>query len=64
MCIRDSITAETCIHFLRFDRADYATRGNFIKCNPAIKDATDRIALTAALADDIIDCLLYTSRCV
>lgn len=54
---RKRITAETCIHFLRFDRADYATRGNFIKCNPAIKDATDRIALTAALADDIIDVL-------
>jgi dihydroorotase len=54
---RKRITAETCIHFLRFDRADYATRGNFIKCNPAIKDASDRIALTAALADDVIDVL-------
>ncbi|MBB4126066.1 dihydroorotase [Xanthomonas translucens] len=51
------ITAETCIHFLRFDRADYATLGNLIKCNPAIKDASDREALIHALAEDVIDVL-------
>lgn len=51
------ITAETCIHFLRFDRADYAALGNFIKCNPAIKDASDREALIRALVDDVIDVL-------
>ncbi len=54
---RKRITAETCVHFLRFDSRDYATRGNFIKCNPAIKDAADREALIAALADDTIDVL-------
>nr|WP_295378062.1 dihydroorotase [Pseudoxanthomonas sp.] len=54
---RKRITAETCIHFLRFDRADYARLGNFIKCNPAIKDASDREALIKALADDVIDVL-------
>ena len=27
---RKKITAETCIHFLRFDRSDYARLGNFI----------------------------------
>lgn len=54
---RKRITAETCIHFLRFDRADYARLGHLIKCNPAIKDAGDREALIAALADDIIDVL-------
>lgn len=54
---RKRITAETCIHFLRFDRADYAERGNFIKCNPAIKDAGDRAALLRALADDTLDVL-------
>ncbi len=54
---RKQITAETCIHFLRFDRADYARLGNFIKCNPAIKDASDREALIRALADDVIDVL-------
>ena len=55
--LRKHITAETCIHFLRFDRADYGRLGNQIKCNPAIKDATDRQALTAALANDVIDVL-------
>lgn len=54
---RKRITAETCIHFLRFDRADYARLGNFIKCNPSIKDASDREALIKALADDVIDVL-------
>ncbi|MBD8642792.1 dihydroorotase [Stenotrophomonas sp. CFBP 13724] len=54
---RKQITAETCIHFLRFDRDDYARLGNLIKCNPAIKDVADREALTAALVEDIIDVL-------
>src|SRR3546814_10728304 len=44
---RKRITAETCVHFLRFDRADYARLGHLIKCNPAIKDAGDREALVA-----------------
>jgi dihydroorotase len=54
---RKRITAETCVHFLRFDRGDYARLGNLIKCNPAIKDASDREALIKALADDVIDVL-------
>ena len=54
---RKRITAETCVHFLRFDSRDYATLGNFIKCNPAIKDASDREAILRALADDVIDVL-------
>ena len=49
---RKRITAETCIHFLHFAREDYARLGNLIKCNPAIKDASDREALIAALGDD------------
>ena len=54
---RKRITAETCVHFLHFDRADYATLGNFIKCNPAIKDESDRLAILRALADDVLDVL-------
>ncbi len=54
---RKRITAETCVHFLRFDRADYERLGHLIKCNPAIKDAGDREALIAALAEDVIDVL-------
>ena len=51
------ITAETCVHFLHFSDADYATLGNRIKCNPAIKTAADRDAITRALADGRIDVL-------
>ncbi len=54
---RKRITAETCVHFLHFARADYARLGNRIKCNPAIKDEFDRAALVAALVDDVIDVL-------
>jgi dihydroorotase len=51
------ITAETCVHFLHFSEADYATKGNLIKCNPAVKSAHDRDALIAALNDGRIDVL-------
>lgn len=51
------ITSETCVHFLRYSDADYATLGGRIKCNPAIKAASDRAALTRALADTRIDIL-------
>ncbi|TAN08076.1 MAG: dihydroorotase [Rhodanobacteraceae bacterium] len=51
------VTAETCVHFLRWCDADYATLGGKIKCNPAIKAAADRAALTRALADTRIDIL-------
>jgi dihydroorotase len=51
------ITAETCVHFLHFSDADYATKGNLIKCNPAIKTAADRAALIEALKTGRIDVL-------
>lgn len=54
---RKRITAETCVHFLHFARADYARLGNLIKCNPAIKEESDRAALVTALAEDVIDVL-------
>jgi dihydroorotase len=51
------ITAETCVHFLHFSDADYARLGNRIKCNPAIKTADDRAAITRALAERRLDVL-------
>jgi len=51
------ITAETCVHFLHFCDADYARLGHLIKCNPAIKTAADREAITQALAEGRIDVL-------
>jgi dihydroorotase len=51
------ITAETCVHYLHFTDADYARLGNRIKCNPAIKTAADRDAITRALAEGHLDVL-------
>jgi dihydroorotase len=49
------ITAEVCIHHLWFTNDDYATKGNFIKWNPAVKTENDRKVLWEALLDDRID---------
>ncbi len=49
------ITAEVCIHHLWFTNADYETKGNLIKWNPAVKTEADRTALWEALLDDRID---------
>lgn len=49
------ITAEVCIHHLWFSNDDYATKGNFIKWNPAVKTEKDRDALWEALLNDTID---------
>jgi dihydroorotase len=48
------ITAEACIHHLWFDAADYATRGNFIKWNPAVK-AGQREGILQGVLDNRID---------
>jgi dihydroorotase len=49
------ITAEVCIHHLWFTNDDYATKGNLIKWNPAVKTQKDKDALWAALLDGRID---------
>lgn len=50
------ITAETCPHYLLFTDSDLKRDNGFmLKCNPAIKDATDRDALVKALTDGLID---------
>ena len=49
------ITAEACIHHLWFSDADYETKGNFIKWNPAVKTAKDREAIFTAMLDGRID---------
>jgi dihydroorotase len=49
------ITAEVCVHHLWFDDSDYQNKGNFIKWNPAIKTANDKIGLWKALLDNRID---------
>jgi dihydroorotase len=49
------ITSEVCVHHLHFTADDYATLGNKIKCNPAIKSPENRTALWEALLDDRLD---------
>lgn len=49
------ITAEACVAHLLYAKEDYAALGTRIKCNPAIKEASDREALRAALHTDRID---------
>lgn len=49
------ITAEVCVHHLYFNENQYATLGNLIKCNPAIKSKSDQKALLTALLDDHFD---------
>lgn len=49
------ITAEACVHHLWFSDTDYASKGNYIKWNPAVKTATDRDAIFNAVLDGRID---------
>ncbi|MDT3405635.1 dihydroorotase [Mucilaginibacter terrae] len=51
------ITAEACVHHLWFSDADYATKGNLIKWNPAVKSAADRDGILKAVLDGRIDVL-------
>ncbi|WP_114937163.1 dihydroorotase [Mucilaginibacter endophyticus] len=49
------ITAEACIHHLWFTDADYDTKGNYIKWNPAVKTEADRDGILRAVLDGRID---------
>ncbi len=55
--VEKRITAEACTHHLWFSDEDYASKGNFIKWNPAVKTAADRDAILAAVIDGRIDIL-------
>lgn len=49
------ITAETCPQYLLFSSDDYRRLGARIKCNPAIKEESDRLALIEAVRSGLID---------
>ena len=49
------ITAEACVHHLWFSEEDYASKGTFIKWNPAVKAISDREGIWKALLDNRID---------
>lgn len=52
---KKKITAEACVHHLWFSDKDYATHGNHIKWNPAIKTTFDQKAIFVAVLNDVID---------
>ena len=49
------IIAETSCNYLWFCNEDYERLGSRVKCNPAVKTASDRQALRDALAQGLID---------
>ena len=49
------ITSEVCVHHLHFTADDYQRLGYQIKCNPAIKEPSNRAALWEGLLDDRLD---------
>ncbi|MBL4715782.1 MAG: dihydroorotase [Bacteroidia bacterium] len=49
------ITSEACVHHLWFDADDYEKLGTQIKCNPAIKEKSNKEAILEALLEDKID---------
>ena len=53
--VQKKITAEACVHHMWFSQEDYATKGNFIKWNPAVKNASDRDAILKAINENRID---------
>lgn len=52
--INPLITGEACVAYLWFTSADYACMGSHIKCNPSIKEASDRDALIKALRSGVL----------
>lgn len=51
------VTGEAVLAHLLFSDEDYMTKGTLIKCNPAVKTATDREALLRALKSGYITCI-------
>lgn len=52
--VEPNITGEAVIPHLLFSEEDYAVLGARIKCNPAIKKSSDRLALRNALSNGVI----------
>lgn len=49
-----NITGEICVHYLYLSSKDYAKMGSKMKCNPAIKDEADMLALRDAIKNGTI----------
>ncbi len=52
--LQGNVSGEVCSSYLLFDEGDYRTKGAMIKCNPAIKKASDKAALRRAVKDRLV----------
>ncbi len=52
--INPNITGEVCVHYMWFCRDDFKKYGSKIKCNPALKDKSDMLAIRKAVKDGTI----------
>ncbi len=52
--VSDKITGEVCVHYMLLDDRDYTKYGSLIKCNPAIKQESDRDAIIQAVSNGTI----------
>ncbi len=59
---RQSITAETCPHYLLLSRKDYDRYGHRMIVTPPIREATDQVALWKAISNGTID-MVATDHC-
>ncbi len=50
-----NISGEVCVHYMWFNKNDYAKYGSKIKCNPAIKKESDMYAIRKAVKEGIIN---------
>lgn len=48
------ISGEVCVHYMWFNSKDYHKLGSKVKCNPAIKEETDMLAIRKAVKDGVI----------
>lgn len=51
----EKVTCDTCPHYLYLTNVAYASKGNFVKINPPLREEKDRQALFKALQNGIID---------
>ena len=52
--INPRITGEVCVHYMLFDSTHYESYGSKIKCNPSIKEPSDRAAIIKAVKEGVI----------
>lgn len=52
--INPKISGEVCVHYMLLDSTRYGHYGSKMKCNPAIKDDDDRLAIISAVKNGII----------